>query len=147
MGPLGMGRRVPVQDFDQGRGASRHGFCTAERHLVRFNIDVGTTPARGAEKGAQQVARGLRIDEHGFREGGVEHFLDARQQFHPCQAVKAEVAVEGAVERDRIRAALAGAKLGGQITHHLEKPGGAVRRVLAGGRQGVALAGFLGHGK
>ena len=87
MGSLWVSRRVPVQDFNQGRGAPRHGFGAAERQLARFKIDVMSTHALGAQKGAQYVARGLRVDKHGFRESGVKHLLDARQQLHPRQAV------------------------------------------------------------
>jgi hypothetical protein len=48
---------------------------------------------------AQQVARRFRRAQHLVAEANAERLFDARQQFHPRQAVEPEVPVQRAVER------------------------------------------------
>jgi hypothetical protein len=139
-----MSLRMPLQDFDQGRGAIRAAFLRRFRRLPeRAAMIVARCLRRPGDDCPQQVARRFRRAQHLVAKANLERLFDADQQFHPRQAVEPEVLVQHAVER-RPRVA-ADTHFGDQRIddeQQLRRPIGLRNRILHGLNRRTASADF-----
>ncbi|MCY1403637.1 hypothetical protein D9M71_188250 [compost metagenome] len=97
---MGMVVDVPVENFDQGLRPFRRsrvrrlvGIHPDSRHGRRFALLAHS-------QSPQQLLQGLHFAECGFRQEHAELTLDARPEFHPAQAVQAEIVFETTVQVD-----------------------------------------------
>ena len=100
--PLAVLRDMPVEQLDQSGEGLRRLFGRGLRHRRRRRR--GRFSGAGLRHLAQQVARRFGLGERRLGQADPEFALDAGEQFHPRQAVEAEIALQFMIQAEAVDA-------------------------------------------
>ena len=112
---------VPIQHLDQGGGSSGYPIDSFAHASLDCRGNAQRCPYTGLVHGLHEVAEHFRGGQHLFWQLHTKSTFEAEQEFHPPQAVEAEIAFQRTVECDRQGVVLMGVKLEGELLHNCEQ--------------------------
>ena len=121
MPALGVYACMPIKHLDQGSGPSRYPVDSVAHTALDCRWDTQHCPRTGPVHSLHEVAEHFSRGEYLFWQLHTKSTFETQQEFHPTQAVEAQIALQRTVERDSQSVVLMGMQLDDELPYNCEQ--------------------------